>query len=93
MTDPYLHTKDVIDRDTFTDDLITVNERKIECTVQYDFCVVNGQVLVTDIEVKTMFTPLSWQEQVIDMIRERHPGCEFSSHPAFRMVKLKQEKQ
>lgn len=92
--EPYFYTKDpVIERGTFTDDLITANDRKLECTVRYDFTVVNGKVLVTSIEVKTMFTPSGYQEQVIAMIEERHPGCEFNSTPAFKMVELKQEKQ
>jgi hypothetical protein len=91
MIDPYLHTiEPAVERETILDERIEAgNGNLIPCDVQYDYVVVEGKILIIDIEVKTAFTPSGYQESVIAMIEERQPGCQFNSHPAFKMIKLK----
>jgi hypothetical protein len=94
MTDPYLHTVEpAIERETVLNEEIEApNGNMIPCDIQYEYTYVNGRQLITEIEVKIMFTPAGYQESIIAIIESRHPGCEFNGFPACRMVKQKPEK-
>lgn len=85
MNDPLIHTKDTpVEGEKFFD-----RAMDLDCVVAIEFVTVKGQKLITDIEVNIAYTPSGWQEEIIAAIEERHPGCAFTTHPSFKLVKQK----
>jgi hypothetical protein len=65
------------------------NGNKIPCDIQVDYEVYEGRIMVIDIEVKIMFTPAHYQESILEIIKEKFPGCEFNSSPPWKLVREK----
>lgn len=87
---PCTTTESHIERETILDTYIEApNGNKIPCSIQYEYTYVHGRQLITDIEVKIMFTPANYQDGIIALIEADRPGCEFNNSHPWKMVKQK----
>lgn len=91
MTEPLTYRKDSpVYSDVILDAELHHAGHILFCGIKYWYLIDDrtGDMLVTDVEVNTAFTPSGYQEQVMEIIRAERPGkVEFES--GFKTIKQK----